>query len=475
MDRIIITEQDLSSNAITEEQITDVVFIPGFASMYKATDPVKAGVPTFCSSVADFEAHFGTIPAQFNENQYYPSGDNGFAADAIPSGINENKDENGTLWFSAGDNDIAYIYAKEILYSGLPIIYYRMNEETAYTKNKNGEDTTTKNPEYDATIAKAYETFEKIFTNNDLTNGYSLFDKGELQFKYITTGGYPVFEYGGNKIYLAMCQLAADRGDCVALIDHTDNHERPLQGTVEGVKSVYKSISDYALPESCDTYGTMITPWSTFKLAGAYSSHNLYETSKEMPGSFAYIKCLGQMLNADASWLAVAGVTRGLIPNFMGACTVDPLTNRIADSYQPEPNSTGAGVAINAITNVKPYGYCIWGNRTLRNATQYRTGFALNFLNIRNLISDVKKQAYVAAKSLMFEQNNDVLWLNFKSLLTPLLDQMVSGEGLSSYKIVKNTSQDKTRLSATIRLYPKYAIESFEIAITLEDEEVTVE
>ena len=73
------------------------------------------------------------------------------------------------------------------------------------------------------------------------------------------------------------------------------------------------------------------------------------------------------------------------------------------------------------------------------------------------------------------EQNNEILWLNFKSLLTPLLDQMVSGEGLSAYKLIKNVSQDKTRLSATIRLYPVYAVESFEIEITLEDEEVTVE
>lgn len=480
MDRIIITEQDLSSNAITEEQITDVVFIPGFASMNNATSPVGAGIPTFCSSVSDFEAYFGTTPAQFNANQYYPTGDNGFASDAIPLPINEDAETNGTLWFSEGANDIAYIYAKEILYSGLPIIYYRMNEETAAytttTDEKSKTETKTANANYDVTIEKAYATFEKIFTDKELSNGYSLFDKGELQFKYITTGGYPVFEYKGNKIYTAMCQLAADRGDCVAIIDHTDSHERPLYGTVNNVKSVYQSvIDDTALPTTCDTYGTMITPWSTFSLAGSYSSKGLYETSKEMPGSFAYLKCLSQMLNSDASWLAVAGVTRGLIPNFMSACTVDPLTNRIADSYQPEPNSKGKGKAINAITNVKPYGYCIWGNRTLRSASEFRTGFALNFLNIRNLISDVKKQAYVAAKSLMFEQNNDVLWLNFKSLLTPLLDQMVSGEGLSSYKIVKNTSQDKTRLSATIRLYPKYAIESFEIAITLEDEEVTVE
>ena len=460
MDRIIITEQDLATNNITEEQIVDVVFIPGFASGKNATDPVGAYIPTFCSSVAEFEAHFGTVPATFATDQTYPKQDkstDGFLSDAIPASMvgPSESEEDGLLWFSADTYDPSYTYAKELLYAGLPVMYYRVNEYQEPT-----EDTT-----YDVTVEHMYKTFkEKLFTDTS-----ELLDKGEYQFKYLTSGGYPVFEYNGIELSEAMAKLAATRGDCVAFIDHTDNHLRPLQGTVDKVKSVYVSANDNALPEVYDTYATMITPWCTFRVNG------LYMNEIELPGSFAYFKCLAQMLNSDSDWLAVAGVTRGLIPDFKSLCTVTPLTNRIADSFQPEPNSKGEGVAINGITNVKPYGYCIWGNRTLRMQRDARAGFALNFLNIRNLVSDVKKQAYLAAKSLMFEQNNDILWLNFKSLLTPLLDQMVSGEGLSAYKLVKNVSQDKTRLSATIRLYPTYAVESFEIEITLEDEEVTVE
>ena len=457
MDRIIITEQDLATNNITEEQIVDVVFIPGFASGTNATDPVGAYIPTFCSSIAEFEAHFGTVPAKFAKEQFYPSYDDsaeGFSKDAIPaSGVGPESDE-GVLWFSKGTYDPSYTYAKELLYAGLPIMYYRVNEYQVET-----EDT------YDVTVEQMYKVFkEKLFASDSI-----LLDKGEYQFKYLTTGGYPVFEYNNNEIATAMIKLAAMRGDCVAFIDHTDNHERPLQGTVGEVKSVYASMNENALPELYDTYGTMISPWCTFRV------NSVHTNEIQLPGSFAYFKCLAQMLNSDSDWLAVAGVTRGLVPDFKSICTSTPLTNSIADSYQPEPNSKGEGVAINAITNVKPYGYCIWGNRTLRMQRSNRPGFALNFLNIRNLVSDVKKQAYIAAKSLMFEQNNDVLWINFKSLVTPLLDQMVSGEGLSSYKLIKNVSQDKTRLSATIRLYPTYAVESFEIEITLEDEEVTVE
>lgn len=471
MDRIIITEQDLTTNNIAEEQIVDIAFVPGFSNA-SGSNPVGAYVPTLCTSVSEFEAYFGTTPATFISNQEYPDK---FDSSAIPvAGIGE-ADEDGnseTIYaqmFTAGGYDPSYIYAKELLYAGLPVMYYRCNEVTD-----------VKDTGYDVTVAHFYDVLENkllqleqvVEKDGSISKAESpLLDKGEYQFKYFTTGGYPTFEYDSGALTEKMAHLCAMRGDCVAFIDHTDNHDRPLVGIVDGVKSVYTAVAENTIADLYDTYATMITPWCSFRMNGSYTDASQFE----LPGSFAYLKCLAKMLASDSDWLAVAGVARGKVPDFKSMCTSTPLTNSIADSYQQEPNNKGRGVSINAITNVKPYGYCIWGNRTFRNADETRTGFALNFLNIRNLVSDVKKQAYVAAKSLMFEQNSDILWLNFKSLLTPMLDQMVSGEGLSSYKLVKNVSQDKTRLSATIRLYPMYAVESFEIAITLEDEEVSVE
>lgn len=468
MDRIIITEQDLTTNNITEEQIVDIVFVPGFSNA-SGTTPVDPYVPTLCTSVSEFESYFGTTPAVFASDQEYPTL---FSDSAKPlAGIGAVDKEGNTVYaemFEKGAFDPSYIYAKELLYAGLPVMYYRCNEVTSATDKS-----------YDVTVEHFYDVLEnKLLQLEDIvesgvitTSKSPLLDKGEYQFKYFTTGGYPTFEYNGSALTEKMAHLCAVRGDCVAFIDHTDNHDRPLVGKVGDVESVYTAVEKNTIADLYDTYATMITPWCAFRLNGSYTGIS----QLELPGSFAYMKCLAKMLASDSDWLAVAGVARGKVPDFKSMCTSTPLTNSIADSYQQEPNSAGRGVSINAITNVKPYGYCIWGNRTFRNADETRTGFALNFLNIRNLVSDVKKQAYVAAKSLMFEQNSDILWLNFKSLLTPMLDQMVSGEGLSSYKLVKNVSQDKTRLSATIRLYPMYAVESFEIAITLEDEEVSVE
>ena len=81
----------------------------------------------------------------------------------------------------------------------------------------------------------------------------------------------------------------------------------------------------------------------------------------------------------------------------------------------------------------------------------------------------------------MFEQDSDTLWLNFKSGVSPLLDQLKSGHGISNYKIIKGTTkyngQALTRgeMAAVIKIYPLYAIEYFEITVVIADEDVSVQ
>ena len=51
---------------------------------------------------------------------------------------------------------------------------------------------------------------------------------------------------------------------------------------------------------------------------------------------------------------------------------------------------------------------------------------------------------------------------------------MVSGYGLKKYKFVKNTTSDKSKLSASIKLYPENTVESFDISIILTDEDANI-
>lgn len=471
MSRITITEQNLTGSPITSRE-TDIVYVPGFsiAMMSDKILPedeydarggvgVQDHIPMLCLSIDDFERYFGDVPPTFKEQQKYPSQTGqtgqGFAPEAIP-GYDQNTDTkaDSVVWFEANDPDPSYIYAKELLTQGIPVLYERLNKE-----------------ENQVRVDYMYtELGSVVYPNNPSTSKLS--DKGEYSIKYLTSGGYPVFEYSNNIITNNMINLAggvgntsstdAGRCDCVALIDHTDNPNRDLTGS----KSVYKKISE--LSNNSLDYAAMFTPWGQFSLTNYYNFDD--SEGYNLPGSFAYLSCLAKSIQTYPNWFAIAGVSRGIVPNLIAPHLNSKLTNSIAESYQPE-----SGISINAITNIKPYGQCIWGNRTLYDNPENRTLSAVAFLNTRNMISDIKKQLYVAAKSLMFEQNTDVLWINFKSLITPLLDQLLSGQGISGYKILKQQTSQKEKLSAVVRIYPIYAVESFDIVVELSDEELTVE
>lgn len=389
--------------------------------------------PVVCDTVSTFEYYFGEAPWVFENGLVY---DTAIFPESYAS----------KYMYGLNDLERSYIYAKELINLGMPVLYYSANTY---------KEAPTLELLYSKLIGHKYSG-DKSAVPSILDD---LLDRGEYDFKYLTTGAYPTFEVGGSDLITKCLTLCSNRGDAVALIDHTDDAERDLIST--SANSVYKKVGDDTSINTLGTYGAMFTPWGTHSCATVGSS--CY-----MPASFAYLKSLATAVKTNANWLAMAGVSRGTVPNLVGLHTEKKLTNAIADSYQSK-----TGKSINAITYIKPYGYTIWGNRTLKNNTGVLS--ATSFLNLRNLISDVKKVAYSAAVKLMFEHNSDLLWSRFRAELLPTLDQMVTGYGLQAYEIVRLSTPEHGKLRAQIKLYPAYAVEEFEVMITMLNEEVTVE
>ena len=306
-----------------------------------------------------------------------------------------------------------------------------------------------------------YEQFATLFDK--------LEDKGQYSVKYITSGGYPTYFVGEETIALKMMNVAALRGDAVAIIDHEYDISRPLN--YKDPESIYYSVNKTFKSQEDATYAAMFTPYGEYSLTRVGGKTIL-------PASFGYLKSLATAIKTSPNWLAMAGVSRGQVPGYTPIEGDPIITNVIAENYQPK-QADGEGIntiGINAITNIRPYGQCIWGNRTLAMTPSRGGGEPKNFLNTRNMISDIKKLAYTTAKELMFEQNSDTLWLKFKSGVSPLLEQLLSGNGISDYKLIKGTTQPvRNELAAVIRIYPMYAVEYFEITVVVTDEDVAVE
>lgn len=509
MNRITIREQDLTTYS-TAVDMEEVIYVPGFAGD-GAT--VASRTPKLCTSLEQFNEYFGVNPAQFLTDQNYPTQSSstlGFAEDDIPA----------VKMFNQGEPDPSYIYAKELLTAGFQIIYESFNvtdqaisvtdlydgligksqyittapEYAAgqtYEKDTIVKVTTAVGTSYETIIYKALEKITnspaeidvdkwvEIDTTEDAFSPSSyLVDTQEYSFKYLTTGGYPNWNYGGGVLSQMMLTLCATRGDSIAFIDHTNNQDRK----VTGPKSVYASINSWN--PGFGEYGTMITPWGHYGLLNNYPNVTTAVNASTqygyaLPGSFAYFKALGNALRGNESWLAVAGVTRGFVPNLNSLCVPKGiLSNSIADSFQSDltnPNLVNPSISINAITNIKSYGYCIMGNRTAQVVTAINASKASNFLNLRNLMCTIKKQIYKAATACLFEQNSDILWVNFKNQIATVLDRIQSTYGIRLYKIIKTSSDSDIKLSCRIIIYPIYAVEAVEVGITLTDNEVTIE
>lgn len=442
--RINISERDLTQS-VEALSNTDIVFIPGLSSV----TTVEQFTPVTCTTLSEFISTFGAYPVLFNSAMAYDAfGEgHGFAEAAVPT--------TGNL-FDADSPDPSWIYAAKLLSQGLQVIYCKINTDAQI--NANGKFT--------GSVTDLYGQLSTLFASSS-TN---LTSKGDFDFKYLTSGGYPVFEYEGNSIVMDMLNICATRGDAVALVDHTDNPGRALNAS-DTTSVVYALNNTYANSFTNGAYASMFTPWGIYPQT--VYTNDTYSTFP-LPGSFAYLTSLAQSLQTNYNWAVVAGVSRGLVPGLIELHTNDVLTNAIADAYQNFGVATSLnGIYVNAITRIKPYGFCIWGNRTLRqNGTLGLQ--AMSYLNLRNLTCDVKKQIYTACINLLYEQNTATLWTNFKSYLTPLLDQMVSGSGISGYRILRNTSDSPTKISASIRIYPIYAVESFDITVFMTDDDVTV-
>ena len=227
-------------------------------------------------------------------------------------------------------------------------------------------------------------------------------------------------------------------------------------------------IRENGVSENRFKYAAAFTPDISFK-------EKKSEGSTEYKGGFAYLACFAKHTEKFPDWYAMAGAVRGKLPYEevepsvkYGQADIDILQKRTLDSGETSFK------AVNVITNIRPYGNIVWGNRTLfpieLDPETDTVGLkASSFLNIRNLCCDIKKTLFRAARRFTFEPNSDALWINFKGAVTPLLEEMRTGQGIRGYKIIKEETNEKATLKATIKIIPIEAVEDFDLTVELND------
>lgn len=357
----------------------------------------------------------------------------------------------------------------------------------------------------------------------------SLKDKGLYDVRFITLGAM-TDSTGAGMADAKSC--AETRGDCTALFnlpvgwsyaisdqssgagggtENTENiegesgeeegnspNENPLMELADEdtPTSVVEKIKNFFTTAGASEYCACFAPNFksinsdlAIKTEDALNSteyRKVYTTDEEeVPAAFGYLFAYAASIKNNPEWYAVAGFQRGFIPELTDVSyelsTAEMLTLQCRDAasaklmYELDTETDNVGTAINPIAYIRPAGYIIYGNRTYRYNDAAKKTTAQSFLNVRNMISAVKKKLWDASRKFTFEPNNELLWVRFKSFVTPYLDQLQAGNGIIGYKFDRLATTAKARLKCRLVIIPVEAVEDFEIEVTLADDLTVVE
>ena len=289
-----------------------------------------------------------------------------------------------------------------------------------------------------------------------IANTYNfIVDKYIYDVKFITAGGYADTSMTSPKIAEAEVTLANTRKDCFAIIDFP-------KGTIK------TEVTKWFTQDVFDTsYAAAFAPWCYIKLPSGNTDW--------MAPSYLFMYTLGLSVKAgNPVYSAPAGVLKASMPQ-----VIKPeyeIGGDLLDYWQgSNPQS------INPLMKLRNYGYVIYGQKTLYNIQNknQKTASALQQINVRLSINEVRRILFDAAIKLTFQANNQKTWNEFKSIVTPKLDAMISNGGITDYliKMDETTTTPEDIQNNTIRAKVKVsvtkAIENFEIDFYVEPQSIT--
>jgi hypothetical protein len=222
-----------------------------------------------------------------------------------------------------------------------------------------------------------------------------------------------------------MNSIAQDRGDMMVVFDSSKYNSQ--------IGSVLTNTAGY------DTsYAATYWPWVR-TIDPSTANQVWVPASTLIPGIYAFND------NAAAPWFAPAGINRGVLTTAVQAERV--LTQGNRDTlYQAN---------INPIATYTSNGIVVFGQKTLAKKKS-----ALDRINVRRLLIELKSYITQIADTFVFEQNDAVTRNNFLSVINPYLASVQQQQGLTAFRVVMDETNnppnvvDNNQLVGQIFLQP---------------------
>jgi hypothetical protein len=224
--------------------------------------------------------------------------------------------------------------------------------------------------------------------------------------------------------------MVQNRGDAMSIID------------IVGYNSPILTVTGNAA--SFDT-SYVATYWPWLKTIDPNSGQQVWVPASTMiPGVYAFNDSVAH------PWYAPAGINRGIIPTAIQTERI--LTQGNRDTlYQKN---------VNAIATFPNAGITVFGQKTLQKRPS-----ALDRVNVRRLLIELKNYISQVADTFVFEQNNVITRNNFLSIVNPYLSTVQQQQGLTAFKVVMDETNnppsvvDQNQLIGQIYLQPTRTVE----------------
>ena len=252
----------------------------------------------------------------------------------------------------------------------------------------------------------------------------ALSNRDQFRFNVLLTPG--LTQESNASVVSSFIDMVEDRGDAIYIVDLV-GHGAATPSTVTGEAAVVNS-----------SYAATYWPW--VKVYSQGLGRDVWApASTVMPGVYAFNDKVG------AEWFAPAGLMRGGIPGVTAAERKLSQANR-DELYLGK---------VNPIATFPGAGIVAYGQKTLQSKAS-----ALDRVNVRRLLINLKNFIGDQANNLVFEQNTIATRNKFLSLVNPYLETVIQRQGLYAYRVVmddtNNTADviDRNQLIGQIFIQP---------------------
>ena len=197
-----------------------------------------------------------------------------------------------------------------------------------------------------------------------------------------------------------MCEA---RGDCFYIMDLYSDDGNPSSGQIDLVVSQAAQFDT--------NYAAAYYPW--IKILDTFNNKIV-----TVPPSVVLPAVYAANDKVAAEWFAPAGLNRGGIP----------IAVQVTDRTTHSERDTLYEGKVNPIAAFPGSGIAVWGQKTLQNSNS-----ALNRINVRRLLINIKKFFSSTSKYLVFEQNVASTRNKFLSIVNPYLESVQQRSGLYAF------------------------------------------